>query len=293
MNNTLTELYRPSSICDIIGQDITTSIIAKQISSKKLASAYVFVGAAGTGKTSLARIMAKELGCEPVEINAAVFNSVNDVRELNKDASFHKIGQEYNFYIIDECHQYLKAGFSAMLKMLEDPKEKTVFVLCTTELQRIPKTILSRAQVFYFKPVKSEEIAQRLGIICEDHGLRYDSEALEFIAKSSFGCVRDAVQKLDQISSLGKITVDLAKQVIPDYDILQRVLVNKEFNRLDELECSSVSVDSLIQEAVRLAVNGEMDKQVAVGLVKLRPFLNIWEPMKAIRCYLESKEAER
>ena len=152
-----------------------------------------------------------------------------------------------------------------MLKMLEDPKDKTVFVLCTTELQKIPKTILSRAQVFYFKPVKAEEIAQRLGIICEDHGLRYDSEALEFIAKSSFGCVRDAVQKLDQISSLGKITIDLAKQVIPDYDILQKVLVNKEFDRLDELECSSVSVDSLIQEAVRLAVNGKMDKQVAVG----------------------------
>lgn len=290
MNTTLNSLYRPECLSDIIGQDITTSIIAKQISSKKLASAYIFVGPAGTGKTSLARVMAKELGCTPVEINAAVFNSVDSVRELNKDASYHKIGQEYNFYIIDECHQYLKAGFSAMLKMLEDPKDKTIFVLCTTELQRLPKTILSRAQVYYFKPVQSEVIAQRLGIICEDHKLSFDAEALEFIAKSSFGCVRDAVQKLDQISSLGKVTLENAKKAIPDYDIMSRVLINKEYDKIFELENSSVSVDAFIQEAVRLALDGKIKKSIAVGLVKLRPFLNIWEPMKAIGCYLQEAE---
>ena len=290
MSKASNDLFRPKTLSDIIGQDITTSIIAKQISTKTLASTYIFVGAAGTGKTSLARVMAHELGCEPVEINAAVYNSVNDVRELNKDASYHKIGQEYNFYIIDECHQYLKAGYSALLKLLEEPKENTIFVLCTTELQRIPKTILSRAQVFYFKPVKSEEIAQRLGIICEDQGVAFEPEALEFIAKSAFGCVRDAVQKLDQVSSLGKITLDSAKSVIPDYDILQRVLVNKEYDKLDELECSSVSVDALIQEAVNLALSNKIKKSTAVGLVKLRPFLNVWEPMKVIRCYLEGTE---
>ena len=149
---------------------------------------------------------------------------------------------------------------------------------------------MSRAQVYYFKPVQSEVIAQRLGIICEDHKLSFDAEALEFIAKSSFGCVRDAVQKLDQISSLGKVTLENAKKAIPDYDIMSRVLINKEYDKIFELENSSVSVDAFIQEAVRLALAGKIKKSTAVGLVKLRPFLNIWEPMKAIGCYLQEAE---
>lgn len=283
----LPEIVRPQNISDVVGQDIITSIISKQISSKSLANVYIFVGPPGVGKTSFARVMAHELNCDPCEINAAVFNSVNDVRELNKDASYHKIGQLYNFYIIDECHQYQKAGFSALLKLLEEPPEKSIFVLCTTELQKIPKTILSRGQVFYFKSVKTEVIAERLGVICGDYDIDFDNDALDFIAKSSYGCVRDAVQKLDQISSLGKVTLDLAKKVIPDYDLVQKVLVEKDFSKLEDLNNSSVSVDSFIQDALRLAIEGKFDKRAALGLVKLRPFLTTWDPMSVIRCYLE------
>ena len=283
----LPELARPQCISDVVGQDIITSIISKQIFSKSIADVYIFIGPPGVGKTSFARVMAHELNCDPCEINAAIFNSVGDVRELNKDASYHKIGQPYNFYIIDECHQYQKAGFSALLKLLEEPPENSIFVLCTTELQKIPKTILSRGQVFYFKSVKTEVIAERLGVICEDYKIDFDNDALDFIAASSHGCVRDAVQKLDQISSLGKVTINLAKQVIPDYDLTQKILLERDFSKLDDLSNSSVSVDTFIQDALKLAIDGKFDKHIALGLVKLRPFLTTWDPMSVIRCYLE------
>lgn len=283
----LTDLSRPQSISDIVGQDITTSIISRQISIGALASVILFVGPAGTGKTSFARVIARELGCDPIEINAAVSNSVSDVRDLNKDASYHKIGQEYNFYILDEIQNYRKDAFSAMLKMIEEPPEKTIFVLCTTEIQKVPKTILSRSQVFYFKPVKPEVIAERLGVICNDNGIEFEAEALDFIAKSAFGCVRDAVQKLDQISSMGNVTLAISKEVIPDYDIVQDALIGKNIDKLDDLSYSSVTVDTFIQEAVQLALESKIDNKIAIGLVKLRPFLTTWDPMSVIKCYLK------
>ena len=284
----LNSVYRPQCLAEIVGQDITTSIIAKQISSKKVAPVYLFVGPAGTGKTSLARVMAKELNSIPVEVNAAVFNSVGDVRELNQDSMYQKLGQETNFYILDEVQNYRKDAWSAALKMLEEPAEHTVFVLCTTEFQKIPKTILSRSQVYYFKPVQPETIAERLGIVCNDAKIEFDNEALDFIARSSFGCVRDALQKLDQVASIGKVTIENAKSVIPDFDILQKVLVDRDLSKLEELEYSSVTVDSFIQEAIQLAIAGKLNKQIALGLVKLRPFITYVNPMATIKCYLLS-----
>lgn len=288
----LNDLYRPHALADICGQDVTTSILAKQLSLKKLANVLIFVGPAGTGKTSLARVLASELNCVPVEINAAVYNSIGDVRELNRDASYSKLGQDYNFYIVDEIQNYLKASFSAMLKLIEEPPEKTVFVLCTTELQKIPKTILSRGQVFYFRPVKSEVIAERLGHICEDADIEFEADALRFIADSAFGCVRDAVQKLDQVASLGEVTLESAKSVIPDYDILERVLIGREASELEKLEYSSVTADALIQKALRLALDGKLEKQIAVDLVKFRPFLTAYDQMQTIAVFLQ-KEFER
>lgn len=287
MINNFNDLYRPTCLAEVIGQSVTTSILAKQISSKKVPKVLIFVGPAGTGKTTLARVVAKELGAIPIEINSAVHNSVSDVRELNQDAAYQKLGQTINFYILDEFHNFRKDAFSAMLKLLEEPPEHTVFVLCTTEFQKIPKTILSRAQVFYFKPVKPAEIAERLGIICNDAGVEYDTEALHFIAKSAFGCVRDAVQKLEQVSSIGKITLVSAKEVIPDYDIVQRVLIDRDLSKLDGLGYGSVTVDSIIQEALNLALEDKLHSQIAMGLVKLRPFLTLVDPIKAIAVYLE------
>lgn len=283
----LTSEYRPRCLGDCVGQSITTSILAKQISSGKIAPVYLFVGPAGTGKTSTARVMADELGCAPIEINAAVFNGVGDVKELNKDASYLKLGQTRNFYILDEIQNYNKAAFSAMLKLLEEPPELTTFVLCTTEIQKVPKTIMSRAQVFYFIAVKTEVIAERLAHICEDAGIEFETEALDLIAGSAFGCVRDAVQKLDQISALGDITVKNAIEIIPDYNILERVLLKREVELLSELEYSSITTDAIIGKALDFALEDRLNSHIAMGLVKMRPFLNIMDSMKTIQLYLK------
>lgn len=283
----LTSDYRPQCLGDCVGQNITTSILAKQISSGKIAPVYLFIGPAGTGKTSTARVMANELNCAPIEINAAVFNGVSDVKELNKDASYLKLGQTRNFYILDEIQNYNKAAFSAMLKMLEEPPEQTTFVLCTTEIQKVPKTIMSRAQVFYFTAVKSDVIAERLAYICEDAKISFESKALELIANSAFGCVRDAVQKLDQISALGEITLENTVSVIPDYNILEKVLLGRQVELLSELEYSSITSDTLISKAITFALEGKLNSHIAMGLVKMRPFLTWMDNMSTIQVYLK------
>lgn len=281
------DIYRPKSLADIIGQDITVSIISKQIASDKLPKAYIFVGQGGTGKTSLARAIAHELGSIPIEINGAVNNTVDDIRELNEDANYMTFDGSKKIYIIDECHRINKAGWGASLKLLEEPPENVLFIFCTTELDKLPKTILSRAQVFYLQPVSPEKIQERLGIICTDNKINFEPKALEYIAKNSMGCFREAIQKLEQISVLGDVTFEAVKKILPDMDLFSKILIDRDFSKIDELAQNSVSIDSLIKEAIDLAIDGKFPKGVAIGLVKLRPHLNTPFDPKIVRVYLE------
>ena len=229
MNN-FNDLYRPKLFSDILGNDITTSIISKQIAVDRLPKVYIFVGQAGVGKTSLARVIANELGVSnPIEINAAVTNGVDDIRAINEDAQYMSLTGEKKVYILDEVHRLSKSSWSASLKLLEEPPEDTLFILCTTEYDKIPQTILSRAQVFYLQPVPTEKIAERLGIICNDFNLDFEPEALTYLAKGSMGCVREAIQKLEQVSVLGEITLEAVKRVLPDLDIFHKILVDHNF----------------------------------------------------------------
>lgn len=269
------DVYRPSKLSDIIGQEITTSIISKQIAMGKLPKVYIFVGPAGTGKTSLSRVIANELGVEnPTEINAAVTNSVDDIRALNEDATYMSFDGGMKIYILDEAHRLSKQAWGASLKLLEEPPENVLFIFCTTELDKIPPTILSRAQVFYLQPVSVEKIQDRLGIICTDNGLEFEPEALLYLAKGSMGCVRESIQKLEQVSVLGEITLEAVKRVLPDLDLFTKILVDKDFSKISELANNSVSIDSLIKEAINLAIENKFPRNVAIGLVKLRPHLN-------------------
>lgn len=283
------DLYRPKLFSDILGNDITTSIIAKQIAIDKLPKVYIFVGPAGVGKTSLARVIARELGVEnPIEINASVTNSVEDIRNINEDAQYMSLGGGKKVYILDEVHRLSKASWSASLKLLEEPPEETLFILCTTEYDKIPQTILSRAQVFYLQPVPTNKISERLGIICNDFNLSFEPEALEYLARGSMGCVREAIQKLEQVSVLGDITLEAVKKILPDLDLFEKILLDKQFDLIGELANNSVSIDSLIGEAVKLAIANKFPRKVAIGLVKLRPCLTTPFNPSVVRAFLES-----
>jgi DNA polymerase-3 subunit gamma/tau len=275
-------------LADIRGQSITTSIISRQLADNKLPKVYIFVGGNGRGKTSLARIIANELGVEnPVEINAAVTNSVDDIRALNEDDNYLSFDGKMKVYIVDECSHITKQGWMAALKLLEEPPENVLFIFCTTELQKLPPAILSRAQVFYLQPVSTEEMVEQLGIICNDQDLDFEPEALTYIAKGCMGSMREAIQKLDQVSILGNITLEAVKKVLPDLDLFYDILINKRTDRISELANNSVSIDSLVKEALVLANGGNFPRKIAIGLVKLRPLLSTPFDPEVIRCFLD------
>ena len=282
------DIYRPKLLSDIKGQSITTSIISRQLAENKLPKVYIFVGGNGRGKTSLARIVARELGVEnPTEINAAVTNSVDDIRALNEDASYLSFDGNMKVYIVDECSHITKQGWMAALKLLEEPPENVLFIFCTTELQKLPPAILSRAQVFYLQPVSEEEIVEQLGIICTDNDIDFEPKALEYLAKGCMGSMREAIQKLEQVSILGNITLESVKKVLPDLDLFYDILVNRNTSRVGELANNSVSIDSLIKESLVLANDNKFSRKIAIGLVKLRPLLSTPFDPEVVRCYLE------
>lgn len=282
------DIYRPKLLADIRGQSITTSIISRQLADNKLPKVYIFVGGNGRGKTSLARIVARELGVEnPIEINAAVTNSVDDIRALNEDANYLSFDGGMKVYIIDECSHITKQGWMAALKLLEEPPENVLFIFCTTELQKLPPAILSRSQVFYLQPVATDEIAEQLGIICNDQGVEFEVEALQYLAKGCMGSMREAIQKLEQVAILGEVTMEAVKKILPDLDLFSDILLNKNTSRISELANNSVSIDALVKEALVLANEGKFSRKVAIGLVKLRPLLSTPFDPEVIRCFLD------
>ncbi len=204
-NETLAVKYRPKKWKDVVGQDVTTIILSKEIENKSFKSAYLFVGPAGCGKTSVARLFANEINegfGSPIEIDAASHNSVDDVRRLIDEASIQSVNSEYRVYILDEVHAFSNQAWQAMLKILEEPPKKTIFIFCTTDPQKIPNTILSRVQRFDFKRIKTEKIVERLEYVLNSEGIKnYDKEAVELIAKFALGGMRDSLTYLDKALS--------------------------------------------------------------------------------------------
>jgi DNA polymerase-3 subunit gamma/tau len=214
--------YRPQTFAELVGQEHVRTTLANAITQARIAHGYIFSGQRGTGKTTVARVLARCLNCEQgptatpcmqcaactevaagnamdvIEIDAASNRGINEMRELRENVRFRPARDRYKVFIVDEAHQITNEAFNALLKTLEEPPEWVVFILCTTESHKIPTTIASRCQQFSFRSVDFTELVARMQWICEQEGLTAEPDALAVIAQVGEGSVRDSLSALDQ-----------------------------------------------------------------------------------------------
>lgn len=205
MAQTLAVKYRPKSFEEICGQNITTKILSKVLEKNSFKNAYLFAGPSGCGKTSLARCFASAINNgvgDPIEIDAASNNGVDQVRAIIESANQRSLTGTYKIYIIDECHAITSAGWQAFLKGIEETPEFTIFIFCTTEPNKIPITILNRVQRFNIAKIDSQEVKDRLCFICQQEGFTNYENTCELISKLCDGGMREAITKLDQCADL-------------------------------------------------------------------------------------------
>lgn len=240
MYQALYRKYRSQTFEEMVGQEVVATTLKQAIEQEKISHAYLFSGPRGTGKTSVAKIFAKAMNCpnqvngEPcndcyicqaitegsledvIEIDAASNNGVDEIRDIRDKSTYAPSLATYKVYIIDEVHMLSTGAFNALLKTLEEPTENVVFILATTELHKIPATILSRVQRFEFKSIKVTDIQEHLAAILTKEGLAFDKQALTVIARRAEGGMRDALSILDQALSLSsdqEITLAIAEEI--------------------------------------------------------------------------------
>lgn len=269
MYQALYRKYRSQTFDEMVGQSVISTTLKQAVESGKISHAYLFSGPRGTGKTSAAKIFAKAMNCpnqvngEPcnqcdicrditngsledvIEIDAASNNGVDEIRDIRDKSTYAPSRATYKVYIIDEIHMLSTGAFNALLKTLEEPTENVVFILATTELHKIPATILSRVQRFEFKAIKQKAIREHLASILDKEGLTYEVDALNLIARRAEGGMRDALSILDQALSLSpddQVTMAIAEEITGSIsmvaldDYVQHLMENQATQALQALE---------------------------------------------------------
>lgn len=274
--------YRPDTFDKVYGQKHITDILKNQIETKNISHAYIFSGSRGTGKTSCAKIFARAINClnlqdgnpcnkcencmssleestlDIVEMDAASNRRIDDIRELRDKVIYPPTKLKYKVYIIDEAHMITNEGFNALLKIMEEPPKHLVFILATTEIDKIPQTILSRCQRYEFKMINAKDISDNIKYILNDLNRKMDDDAIELIANKADGAMRDALSILDQVLSIEK--ENITKQDINDIlGIVDNTGIFKLVNSIIKKDASEV-LNNLYTISYNKPVENVMDE---------------------------------
>jgi len=273
MGKALYRKYRPVSLSDVVGQDAVIKPLTLAIKSGNFSHAYIFTGPRGCGKTSVARIFAHEINGFPyeledsyvdiIEIDGASNTGIDNIRDLREKAMIAPTEGKYKVYIIDEFHMLSKSAFNALLKIMEEPPEHVIFLLATTNLEKVPVTITSRAQVFNFKLADAETMLKHLSEISKKEGIKISKEALEIIARRGGGSFRDSISLLDQISNLKKRGEEIAAE-----DVEQALGLPEELKIRELLEAFEVGEGGKTTEILKDLINaGSTAENIAANII--------------------------
>lgn len=259
MAKALYRQYRPKVFDQVLGQDKVVNVLKNQIKNKNFSHAYLFSGERGCGKTSAAKIFAKAINClnphdgspclecencraieeetslDVVEMDAASNRRIDDIRNLRDNVIYPPANLKYKVYIIDEAHMITREAFNALLKIMEEPPKHLVFILATTEIDKIPKTILSRVQKFEFNKIDSSKIREQINIILNDQNIKMENEAIDLIIRKAKGAMRDALSILDQVLSFDK-----EEYLLKDVEF---ILGSVDFEKVNKLVTSIIAQD--------------------------------------------------
>lgn len=256
--------YRPQNFDEVTGQDHVISILKQSIAANKVAHAYLFSGTRGTGKTSVARIFAKEIGVNPsdmYEIDAASNTSIEDIRSLNESVHALPIESPFKVYILDEVHMLSKSAFNALLKTLEEPPKHVIFILATTEIHKLPETVISRCESYVFKTPTPEILRKVLASVASKEKVNIDEDALDLVAILGDGSFRDTLSMFQKVATIGhgnttKITGEhIAKLTgAPRSELISHLLsawsakdASKLFEIISQVEESDIDIKVLVK----------------------------------------------